>query len=88
MEKARFLIYIGFLAEPCGYEPRGSGSNENLRDGRDQVKFPPTCGKPTTFSSKCERPLQSVMNFGSAAQAGIDDRQLYGDPIECDQPNR
>jgi hypothetical protein len=38
-----------------------------LRDGRDQVKFPPACGKPTTFRAKCERPLQSVMNFGSAA---------------------
>jgi hypothetical protein len=38
-----------------------------LRDGRDQVKFSPTCGKPTTFRAKCERPLQSVMNFGSAA---------------------
>jgi len=38
-----------------------------LRDGRDQVTFPPTCGKPTTFRAKSERPLQSVMNFGSAA---------------------
>ena len=38
-----------------------------LRDGRDQVKFAPTCGKPTTFRAKCERPLCSVMNFGSAA---------------------
>jgi len=29
-----------------------------LRDGQDQVKFPPTCGKPTTFRDKLgERPL-------------------------------
>ena len=28
-----------------------------LRDGRDQVKFQPTCGKPTTFRAKCERPI-------------------------------
>jgi hypothetical protein len=47
-----------------------------LRDGRNQVKFPPTRGKPTTFRAKCERPLQSVMNFGSAAIPGIGDRQL------------
>ena len=45
------------------------GPMTTLRDGRDQVKFPPTCGKPTTFRAKCERPLQSVMNFGSAAEA-------------------
>jgi hypothetical protein len=39
-----------------------------LRDGRDQLKFPPTCGNPTTFRAKLgERPLQSVMNFGNAA---------------------
>jgi hypothetical protein len=43
-----------------------------LRDGRDQVKFPPTCGNPTTFRAKLgERPLQSVMNFGNAAGAVI-----------------
>jgi hypothetical protein len=52
-----------------------------LRDGRDQVKFPSTCGKPTTFRAKCERPLQSVMNFGSAALAAARDRLLKGSPI-------
>ncbi len=49
-----------------------------LRDGRDQVKFPPTCGKPTTFRAKCERPLQSVMNFGSAAGADSDECPVSG----------
>ena len=29
-----------------------------IRDGRDQVKFQPTCGKPTTFRAQLgERPL-------------------------------
>jgi len=36
------------------------------------VKFPPTCGNPTTFRAKLgERPLQSVMNFGIAATAVV-----------------
>jgi len=54
-----------------------------LRDGRDQVKFPPTCGKPTTYRAKCERPLQSVMNFGSAALGGIGKWELYGSHVNC-----
>jgi hypothetical protein len=41
-----------------------------IRDGRDQVKFQPTSDKPTIFRARLgERPLWSVVNFGSAAVA-------------------
>ena len=53
------------------------GAEITLRDGRDQVKFPPTCGNPTTFRAKLgERPLQTTMNYGNAAFADVRERQL------------